>query len=145
MERARNSDSETHVKKYNWTSGTYLSLKSLWDIFFRAPCTFVVVNLSQRNRHRQPMLSVPRWQILSSTLICFSSQDCKYFRQLRLIDQRLLWALASADLIDCLHCKDLSCMPTLKRLICCDICFATNKDVCLFLQNTFLSWMFDLY
>ena len=33
MERARNSDSVTHVKKYNWTSGTDLSKQSLWDIF----------------------------------------------------------------------------------------------------------------
>ena len=40
MERARNSDSETHVKKYNWTSGTDLSKKSLWDIFFGAPCMY---------------------------------------------------------------------------------------------------------
>ena len=37
MERAWNSDSETHVKKYNRTSGAYLSLKSLWDIFLGHP------------------------------------------------------------------------------------------------------------
>ena len=43
MERARDSDSETHVKKYNWTSGTDLSKKSLWDIFFGAPCRYIQV------------------------------------------------------------------------------------------------------
>ena len=38
MERARNSDSETHVKRLNWTSRTDLSGKLLCCIFFGTPC-----------------------------------------------------------------------------------------------------------
>ena len=38
MERALNSDSETHVKMLNWTSGTDLNKKSLCCIFFGTPC-----------------------------------------------------------------------------------------------------------
>ena len=48
MERARNSDSETHVKKYNWTSGTDLSKKTLWDIFFGAPCTYMYSHVAMQ-------------------------------------------------------------------------------------------------
>ena len=38
MERARNSESETHVKKSNPTSRTEIRHKSLCYIFFSAPC-----------------------------------------------------------------------------------------------------------
>ena len=62
MERARNSDSETHVKKYNWTSGTDLSKKSLWDIFFGAPCSYIShhghtwYNIHQQINHHNHMI-----------------------------------------------------------------------------------------
>ena len=44
MERAWNSDSETHVEKLNWTSSTDLSRKSLSCIFFGTPCSKRLVN-----------------------------------------------------------------------------------------------------
>ena len=43
MFRARNSDSKTHQKKWNPTPGTDFRLKSLWCIFFDAPCTCTYV------------------------------------------------------------------------------------------------------
>ena len=45
MERARNSDSETHVEMLNWTSRTALSGKLLCCIFFGTPCIFVQIAL----------------------------------------------------------------------------------------------------
>ena len=41
MERARNSDSITHMEMLNWTSRTDLSGKLLCCIFFGTPCIFV--------------------------------------------------------------------------------------------------------
>ena len=40
MFRARNSDSITPLEKWNQAPGTDFRLKSLWCIFFDAPCTF---------------------------------------------------------------------------------------------------------
>ena len=100
--------------------------------------TFVVVNLCQRDRHRPKiadtfvnlcsasqdckyfrklMISVPRLQILSSALICSASKDCFG-----------VWLL----LISLISCKDLSCIPSLKSQICCDIYFTANEYVYLF-------------
>ena len=39
MFRARNSDSKTPLEKWNQAPGTDFRLKSLWCIFFDAPCT----------------------------------------------------------------------------------------------------------
>ena len=42
MERAQNSDSETHVEMLDWTFGSDLSGKALCCIFFGTPCTSVL-------------------------------------------------------------------------------------------------------
>ena len=47
MERAQNSDSETHVEMLDWTFGSDLSGKALCCIFFGTPCT---------NTNTQPIL-----------------------------------------------------------------------------------------
>ena len=39
MERAQNSDSETHVEMLDWTFGSDLSGKALCCIFFGTPCS----------------------------------------------------------------------------------------------------------
>ena len=56
MERTRNSDSETHVKKYNRTSGTDLSLKSLWDIFLGHPVS-IRLNMTQITKTKSELIS----------------------------------------------------------------------------------------
>ena len=70
MERARNSDSKTHVKKYNRTSGTDLSKKSLWDIFLGHPVLRAYrPGLTAVDPIYQKTLSLlrPNWVHISST------------------------------------------------------------------------------
>ena len=44
MKGARNSDSKTHVKKQNPTSGTEIRQKSLKYLFLETPCTVQVAD-----------------------------------------------------------------------------------------------------
>ena len=44
MKRARNSDSETRVKKLNPTSSTEIRQKSLKYLFLETPCTEILHN-----------------------------------------------------------------------------------------------------
>ena len=43
MKLAQNSDYKTHAKKLNPTSRTEIGYKSLWCIFFGAPCIYIYV------------------------------------------------------------------------------------------------------
>ena len=95
MNRAQNSDSETHVKKQNRTSRTEIGQNSLKYLFFETPCIchiciiFVILfhgaskRIMARTKFFYTILIHPQGQLqaeLSQTSRTFSGQKC-FFRK----------------------------------------------------------------
>ena len=82
MFRARNSDSKTHQKKWNPTPGTNFRLKSLWCIFFDAPCIFVNICAAPKTSLPHLSVAVMRQMILI---------DSAWYNEQKYIYQTLLY------------------------------------------------------